>query len=213
VELYHTDEQQLETLKKLWAKYGKQALVSLGLGFAIYLGWQAHQKHELEALKEVSLRYEETLELLDRPDEFIRAVEVFDTEVTHSVYSGLLHLQAAKLHLLNKRYEDAKQMLQQLIGNSSEILSYAGHLRLARVHIYLKEFDQALQLLEKVKAPSFTSVVQELTGDIYMLQGKEKEAKEAYTAAMAAMASIQSSIQPEVDYALKLKINDLAHIN
>ena len=211
VELYSTEEQQEEALKKLWKEYGTTLITSLLLGFALYLGWTSYQEKQLEAREEASTRYMQALAKLDQPEDFILAVEAFDTDVDHAAYSGLLHLMVAKVHIEHKRYDEAQQMLQQLLGHDSPILAQTAQFRLARIQAELKEYTTALATLTAIDDPSFAAMVQELKGDIYLQQGQEELAQAAYQAAVD-QAHAQTDATTPTDSLLQMKLDDLAHV-
>tara|TARA_B100001094_G_scaffold332707_1_gene405969 strand:- start:13304 stop:13960 length:657 start_codon:yes stop_codon:yes gene_type:complete len=208
-EFFNSEEQSEETLKRLWKEYGVTLIISIIASMALYLGFKSYQEHDLKEKEDASNRYNETLALKDKPEDFILAVEKFDTEVNHKAYSSLLHLMVAKIHVDHQRYEEAKQMLQQLIGNSDSILSQTAQVRLARIQFYLKEYEAALTTLGQVKSPSFIAASEALKGDIYLNQGQIEAARKAYSAAIEQSKTFKNKAADPVDPLLQMKLDDL----
>lgn len=69
----------------------------------------------------------------------------------------------------------------------------------------LAEFDNALASLDKVTEPALVATVELIKGDIYLQQGEQALARQAYQAAVAAGAA-------EQDPSVNLKLNDLTEV-
>ena len=210
--LFSSEEQSEEALKRFWKEYGITLIISIVASIAVYLGFKSYQQHELEEKEHISDLYRQTLALKDKHEEFVLAVEKFDTEVDHKAYSGLLHLMVAKIHIEHQRYEEAKQMLQQLIGHSDEILSQTAQVRLARIQFYLEEYEAALTTLSQVKSASFAVMAQALKGDIYLKQGQAEAARKAYANALEQSKKGKDETANQVDPLLQMKLDDLIHV-
>ena len=209
-------EQQYEILQQFWRKYGKNNDCRF-CGCLLVLFRLAALSKTAKFGERDSFRslYQCDCALKAQPQDFIMAVEKFDSEVDHPEYSGLLHLHVAKIHVLHERYEDAAQMLQQLIGHPSQVLSNTAQLRLARVQAQMKHYEEALQTLEHITDPGYNAVAYELKGDIHMLQGDEELAARAYHFAATAAQSMYEGEGEAIalDEVLQMKVDDLAHIS
>jgi predicted negative regulator of RcsB-dependent stress response len=102
--------------------------------------------------------------------------------------------------------EGAKPYLYWVISHGD----LSGHINIARLrlgHILLEQgrLEQALDVIREAEAIEFKSLINELTGDIYIAQGKRSEAIIAYTNALALLE--QSDPRSLV---LKLKLDDVA---
>jgi predicted negative regulator of RcsB-dependent stress response len=70
------------------------------------------------------------------------------------------------------------------VAASDALLADLASLRLARVQYALGEADAALQSLQSIRNEGYRSLALELTGDIYLAQGKTEQAYAAYTSAL-----------------------------
>ena len=91
----------------------------------------------------------------------------------------------------------------QWISAPSDGIKGIASVRLARVQIQQEQFDEALATLSKPIPESFTAAVEEIKGDIYLLQNKTELALNAY---QVAIASDGLATSPN----LQMKVDDLA---
>ncbi len=65
MEIYDTEEEQVEALKRWWKENSTSTIVGLVMGIVIILGWNYWQDHKKEQAAQASLTYAQLLKALD----------------------------------------------------------------------------------------------------------------------------------------------------
>ena len=82
---------------------------------------------------------------------------------------------------------EAIENLQWVVDHAKqETVKSLGRLRLARLYIAASEYAKAEALLDQSFPEAYTSLYQELRGDLYVARGNHEEARKAYDAAISA---------------------------
>jgi predicted negative regulator of RcsB-dependent stress response len=61
LDVYNTEDEQVEAIKKWLKDNGKSAIFGIVLGFSAIFGWRAWQSHEVEQAETASEIYQSTL--------------------------------------------------------------------------------------------------------------------------------------------------------
>jgi len=205
VEIYQTEEQQVEAIKSFWAENGNSIIAGLVIGFAGFIGFNYYQEHQLSQELHVADTYLSNLDSAEKnPQQFIKASEAFINENGDSSYAALTAFSLAKNAVDKKDFAEATKQLQTAIVKApNAAIKALANLRLSHVQTELKQFDDALKTLTQPMPKSFTASIEESKGDVYLLQDKKDLARNAYQAAIDA-EGLKSSP------ALQMKIDDLA---
>lgn len=202
MEVYETEEQQVEALKSWWKENGKAVVLGAVIGLGGLYGWRYYQG-EVQTAKEVtSDAYSQVMTTLDSgSDNAVADVQAFISANESSQYSVLAALQLAKTQVELGDLDGAiKQLTWTVSQTKDEAILPLAQTRLARIYAEQQKFDEALAELDKVTATSWQSKVAELRGDILLLKGDVVAAREAYVSAQQLGASP----------ALQMKLDDLA---
>ncbi len=209
MEIYQTEEQQVEAIKGFWQKNGNAIIAGLVIGFAGFIGFNVYKDDKLAKEMTVSDSYQNLIESADKnPDSFIASGEKFVAENKESNYATLTALGLAKQAASHEDWTQVEKYLSTAITNSKDAgIKAIATLRLARVQIQLDKVDAALATLNNsVENPlpkSFKSSIEEIKGDAYLLQDKKDLARVAYQEAIAATAG-------QANQVLQMKLDDLA---
>jgi len=205
VEIYQTEEQQVEAIKSFWAQNGNSIIAGLALGFAGFIGFNYYQDHQLQKELKIADTYLSNLESAEKnPQQFVKASETFIKENGDSSYVALTAFSLAKNAADKKDFAEAAKQLQTAISKApNAAIKALANLRLAHVQTELKQFDDALATLAQPMPKSFIASVEESKGDVYVLQDKKDLARNAYQAAIDADGSKSNPT-------LQMKIDDLA---
>lgn len=185
------EQEQLDAVKAFWNKYGNLITWLLVLvlgGFAAWNGWQWYQRDQ--ANKAGALF-----------DELDRAAAAADAEKTARAFADLRQrfpgtayaqqggLIAAKVQFEKGKADDARAALTWVAEQAKEPeMRTVARLRLAALLAEAKQYDEALKALDAAKAEGFEALVADRRGDVFMLQGKKDEARNAWQVAYAAMS-------------------------
>lgn len=207
MEVYQTEEQQVEAIKGYWQENGNTIIAGIVLGFAGFIGFNLYQDNQLENELAVSDSYQTLIENAAKDKTtFNESATQFINENSDTSYASLTALALAKEAAAEKNWLEAKTQLSAAIASApSDGIKGIASLRLARVQVQLEEYEQALATLAQPLPVSFTAAVEETKGDTYLLQGKKELARNAYQAAIAADGLASSP-------GLQMKLDDLATV-
>lgn len=205
MEVYQTEEQQVEAIKSYWHENGNMILAGIVLGFAGFIGYNLFQENKLDQELAVSDSYQVLIEnSIKDSDAFGEQAAKFISENANTSYAALTDLALAKEAASHKDWAAAQKQLTAAIASApSEGIKAIASIRLARVQIQLEQFEAALATLAKPLPESFIATVEETKGDTYLQQGKKDLARSAYQAAIAADGLATSP-------SLQMKLDDLA---
>ena len=207
MDIYQTEEQLVEAIKKYWKDNGTAIIAGLVIGFASFIGYNLYKDNQLEQELATSEAYQLVVESADKEgDVYTKKGETFISEHGESSYSTLTALSLAKKAASDKDWPQVEKFLTIAIEKAPEAgIKGIATVRLARVQIQQDQLEKALKTLATPLPASFKAAVEETKGDAYIKQGKSELARVAYQAAIE--AEDQSASQ-----ALKMKLSDLAEV-
>lgn len=203
---YNLEEQeQLESLKEFWNRYGNFLLTIItviALSIAGWRGWGWYQERQITQAAAV---YETLREAASRHDvERVRAVagQLFDG-YGKTVYGPMAALVAATTYLQADDPKAAKIPLQWAIENAQdENFRRAARLRLASILLDEGAYDEGLKTLDVPSAGAFVALYEDRRGDLLSAAGRPDDARAAYDRALAALdpgASLRGIVQLKRD--------------
>lgn len=198
MDVYTTEQEQVEMLRKWFKEYGPTILVGAVLGLAAIYGWRYWQGLKAQKQEAASTAYEQVVkQLADKTqhDAGIAAGEKLVSEQPGSVYANLTSLYLAKAAVIENKLDDAVKYLRAVVDKPVQpALGVIARARLARVLIAQDKAQEALALLDAEKNPGeFRAGLEEVRGDAYKALGKLVEARAAYQAAQAAKGAGKTS--------------------
>lgn len=188
MELYETEEQQVEALQKWWKENGTSALIGLGIGIAAILGWNYWLDYKKEVNGKASAVYDQLLKdvVENKATEIDTVASKLKTEYSATEYANYSVLMQAKTKVEAGDLAGAKELLQGL-ANQSNDLSQLAKLRLVRLYLATGEFEKGLQLVAQIDqkaAAGFEGNYDELVGDLYVALDRIDEARTSYEKAI-----------------------------
>lgn len=207
MEIYQTEEQQVEAIKSYWQQNGNTIIAGIALGFAGFIGFNLYQDNKLEQEMIVSDSYQTLIEQSGKDaKDFIANGEKFISENGNNSYVTLTALALAKESATHKDWQQVQKQLTTAIESApTDGIKAIASLRLARVQVQLEQYSDALTTLNSNLPESFTAAIEEIKGDTYLQQGKNDLARSAYQAAIAADGITTSP-------SLQIKLDDLAQV-
>ena len=196
MDVYTTEEQQVEAIKKWWRDNGKAVVFGAVVGLGALYGWRYFQSQQVESKEQASQQYEQTLNSIESGDS--AALSQLEG---HQGYQALAALNLAQKQVEQGELDRAREQLQTAQqAVSDDVLYGLVTTRLARVEAELGHYDAALSELKKITASSWIAKVQEIRGDILLRQGDSNAARGAYA------ASLEAADSPTVT----MKLNNLS---
>lgn len=208
METYSTDEERVEALKKWWKENGVSVIVGLTVGLLTIGGvryWFDHQKSQAQS---ASLHYEELTNALSTKeyDKVNQQGDKLLSDYSGTPYATLAALAMAKAKAESGDLKTAQAHLRWVLDNAQQDgFEHVARQRLVRVLLASSQLDEASTLLQGVKGEGFTSVYEELRGDVYVAQSKNSQAREAYR---LALASLGQDMQRK--HLIEMKMDDLS---
>ena len=175
-----TDQEKAEELKQWWKENGVSVLTGAALAIAGVLGWQQWQAQKLSKAEEASALFAKQQQSFDPA-----SLAQLKTQASSSPYAALAALNAAKHAAQNNNAKKAKKELEWSIDNASDnLIKQVARLQLIRLEISTKDFDAAKQNLEQPFDAAYSSLVEELKGDLFLAQDNFLDASKAYQQAI-----------------------------
>ena len=204
MELYETEEQQVEALQKWWKENATASLIGLGIAIATILGWNSWLDYKKEEAGKASAVYDQLLKDINenKVNEIDTVATKLKTEFGSTEYATYSILLQAKTKVEAGDLAGAKELLQGL-ANQSNDLNQLAKLRLVRLYLATGEYEKGLQLIGQVNqktAAGFEDNYDELVGDLYIALDRIDEARTSYEKALR--NGYQSSL-------LQFKLDDL----
>jgi predicted negative regulator of RcsB-dependent stress response len=208
VDVYQTEEQQVESIKGFWKENGTAVIAGLVLGFAGFIGFNYYKDAQLANEVETSDAYQTVMESAGKNEKlFSTSANKFITENKDSSYVSLTAFALAKEAATHKDWPQvAKHLTTAIESATNQGVKAIASVRLARVQIQLEQYTEALATLSVTLPESFKGAVEETKGDAYFKQGKTELARNAYQVALDVEGQSNNS-------ALQMKFNDLAQLS
>ncbi|MCC5517939.1 YfgM family protein [Vibrio splendidus] len=203
MELYDSEEQQVEAIKDWWKENGKAVIFGAVIGLGGLFGWRYYQDSVVEAREVASEGYTSVISALDAKGVDAQSdIQAFIDANKDAEYSVLASMQLAKAQVQAGDLAAALEQLEWAKSATKDaaltpLLTY----RAARIKAEQGEFDAALTDLEAMTDESWTGRVAELRGDISLRKGDTDAAYSAYSEAQQAADASQT---------LQIKLDDLA---
>jgi predicted negative regulator of RcsB-dependent stress response len=189
VEIYDTEEEQLDALKRWWKENGQSTIIGLILGIAVILGWNFWQDHKKAQAEQASALYSQLIQAIaadkkDSAEKLTERIKEHYPKTEYAAYSGLL---LAKLKVQQGDVAKAKAILKDIAAGSNIELSNIAKIRQVRLMLATGEYEQGLQLINDVDpatSSSFSGNYDELTGDLYVALDRLDQARSSYQKAL-----------------------------
>ncbi|UPQ87400.1 YfgM family protein [Vibrio sinaloensis] len=203
MELYDTEEQQVEAIKDWWKENGKAVIFGAVLGLGGLFGWRYYQDSVTAAQEAASESYTQAVQQLAQQGAGAESgVQAFIDANKETEYATLAALQLAKVQVEAGNLDEAVAQLEWAKSSTQDpALSVVIDYRLARIKAEQGEFDAAIAQLANINDQTWAGRVAELKGDILLRKGDEQGAYAAYEEAQQLDSTSQT---------LQLKLDDLA---
>lgn len=185
--VYMTEEEQIQIIKKWWARYSSPILVILSIGMLAMSGYKYWTWHHEKVLAEASNVYEHLMVSFSNHE--VKASRDFATQLIkqypQTVYADISRLTLAKLEVERNQFDKAENLLSEVVLHSNvSALKQIAKIRIARLLLAKQDFNKALEQISVVDDPAYMAVVNELKGDIFAQQHNYQEAIRSYKKAI-----------------------------
>lgn len=207
MEIYSSEEQQVEAIKRFWDQYGKAILGGVVLGLAVLYGFRFYQGQQRANAEQASVQFSQLIEQRsdNASEDWLAQAQGFIDGSSKDAYAVMAALLAAKDAVTLKQYDKAEAQLNWVLAQAKEpsVLALT-QLRLARLQRELGKLDAALTTLSSAVPKGFVAMQAELKGDVLVQAERLAEAKAAYQLALDNAGQNTQLLQ--------VKLDDLAHV-
>ncbi len=209
MDVYRTDEEQVEALKKWWLENGKSVVAGIVIGLSAIFGWRAWQDHTIAQAEAASSEYQNMIVAVRQgeTDSALSHANAIMDDYNSTGYAPFAALMLARLAVDAEDYSTAEEHLRWAMEKSSnDQVRHIARLRLARLLIAQEKLDEAAPLLNIDNKGKFLTSYEELRGDIFIRQGMSEAARNAYKEALAS-----SNATEESRSILQIKLDELGN--
>ncbi len=203
MDIYSTEEEQAEAVKKWIKENGAAVIIGASLGLGALFGWRYWQANQINSKALASEEYD--VQVMNMSNASLDSLEskVIQYSSKHSskVYNNFLKLRIAKKAVESDNYEVAIKNLKDVLNNSAhEGITHIARLRLARLLIVKDQSDEAINLLN-AEASTYKALYAEVRGDAYLAKGDVDKARINYHLAQTSnkQSSQNLSLQMKID--------------
>ena len=209
MDVYQTEEEQVESIKKWWAENSRSIIFGVGLGLISLFGWQSWQEKTHTHALEASDVYQQLAQSMkdSKFDAAILLAEEIDKTYSDTPYAALAGMQKAKAQIETGDRKGAVESLEKVAaedGNNS--IQHVARVRAFRVRIGDGDMDGVITDIDSIMAEEngvnpgeFIGQYEALKGDAYRLLGDVEKARHGYIAALRNATLDRRLIQLKLD--------------
>lgn len=206
MEVYTSEHEQVEALRRWWEKNFKSVIALLVVVIAGVLGWRNWQERTEVQAQAASAAYQLLLDQINEPEKALAAGRALIAQYPDSEYAVLASLAMGATAVNQNDLEGAAAHLRFAMGNAKgQGMKQVAATRLARVLLAQQKPKEALQVLDGVAPEGFDGEFHELRGDIHLALGDRGAARGSYEKAVSAYESIPAKLA-----IAKMKLDDVA---
>lgn len=184
---YETEEQQVEALKEWWKQNGIAVIGGAVLGVSALVGWRGwnwHQENQATEASDVFMVVQEAVSKNDATA-LSEQANVLRSQYASTPYASLAVLHQAKAQIDQGDHAAAEESLRWVLNSSKQdTVQNIARLRLARLLLADNKVDEAQAMVNVGVSDAYTSLANEIRGDIFVAKGEIEQAKKAYDEAM-----------------------------
>jgi predicted negative regulator of RcsB-dependent stress response len=190
VEIYLSEEERVDALKRWWKENRRAVVVGIVLGAAIILGWNTWQSARLHKAEEASSVYQQLVKAAEakQGDSVLKLSQRLADNYSGTTYASLATFFHARQQVNAGDLQAAQLTLQSLLESTKDDgLKHLARLRLVSVLLAGSRNEEALKLLQSVKPDqegAFSSQYSIAKGDVYVALNRPSDAVQAYEQAV-----------------------------
>lgn len=189
MEVYATEEQQVEAIKQWFKKYGNLLSWILIIGLGLYSAIQYWQHHQKVVKTKASDEYGALLQAIEAKDNTTveHTANLLVKDYESSVYAIFANFFLVDDYVKNKYWEQAENKLKWIIEHASQPQLVAlAQWRLMKAYAAQGKESEAIAVYDQRKSDTYVSLMAELKGDILLKKGDKAQAMKAYEFAYSA---------------------------
>lgn len=207
MDVYTTENEQLEQLRQLWKKYGVSTIAGILIALLASYAWRQWTDMREQSLIQASVRYEQLLADIAHHDgtAFEKDAHAIMRQYPKTTYAQLTALLLADRAVHEHHLNVAEELLKGIMHTADlDSLRALSAVRLARIQLNKHQEQDALNTLNSVKNKAFLALAEEVKGDVYVSLHQTKNARDAYQTALNLLPALRTE-RPIIE----MKLNDL----
>ena len=191
-----TDEQQLDSVKSFFQKYGSAIVTGILIALIAFFGWEYWQKKTLAENQNATAKVQQLMDDANVANGDVKIITALSASAAKIVKDNPDSVQAiqsqmvmAKLAYEKNDYALAERELKKVENSKIKDIGLLQvvKIKLADAQLAQKKYDDALKTLSAVTDPAFQATAEELKGDIYVAKSDINNAQKAYQVAWKAV--------------------------
>ena len=191
-----TDEQQLDSVKSFFQKYGSAIVTGILIALIAFFGWEYWQKKTLAENQNATAKVQQLMDdanVANGDAKIITALSASAAKIVKDNPDSVQAIQSqmvmAKLAYEKNDYALAERELKKVENSKIKDIGLLQvvKIKLADAQLAQKKYDDALKTLSAVTDPAFQATAEELKGDIYVAKSDINNAQKAYQVAWKAV--------------------------
>lgn len=202
MQVYATEEEQVESLKKWWKENGRSILAGLVIGLGGVFGWRAWVAHQASVGEQASMLFEQLMASVSAgaADSADKQAEQLISEYGATPYAVFAAFAMARMHVSGGDNAAARSQLRWVLETTKDPgLKQIARLRLARILLADGDVQGAEEALAGQAIEGFGGEVAAVKGDIALARGDIEEARAAYEDALAGGAGNGALLRMKID--------------
>ena len=180
-----SDDERAEELKAWWRENGVSVAAGIAIAVAGVVGWQQWQQYQTRQSESASALFQQAQ---NTETDKLASLKKVSEEYGSTPYSALAALSSAATASQDSPTQSIESLKIAMEGKDPNIATIA-KLRLARVYIAEGKLSDAESLLDSKLAVAYTSLVEELKGDLFVAKKDLDKARAAYDKAILSAGS------------------------
>lgn len=207
MDIYASDEEKGEEIKQWWRDNGTSVIMAIVLGISVMFGGRYWLNEQQANAVNASHHYQLLRNLLleSKTEQAESEADVIFSDFATTSYATFAAFELAKHYAGKHDLETSKSYLEWIIQNA-QLAAQVETARLRLAHLFLEEqqYQEALDQIAMTQLAAFDSLNTELKGDIYLAQGKKREAEAAYQTVLSTL-----EVENPRYVIVKLKLDDV----
>ena len=206
MDVYKTEEEQVEAIKQWWKDNAVSLIAGIVIGVVVLAGYRFWTDNKQNNAQQASVIYSQ---ILSSDNDKADKTAILQADFSDTPYAALASLLLAKDSVNANELDKAVTQLKWVIDNNHDDgIQHIAQQRLARLYLTQGKVDAAEALIKGIKADGFSATYNEIRGDINLAKKLPAQAKELYRLALSALT------QGDQRYAIiKMKLDDLTQEN
>lgn len=207
MEVYNSEQEQVEALKAWWDKNGRMVIVAIVAVLLGVLGWKSWMGQQRQQAENAAVAYQQMIDAtVSNPEAALEAGRAIVGDYPGTIYATMASMAMARVAVEQGDLDAAAAHLRAAADKAGQPeMGQLATLRLGKVLLAQGKLDEALKTVQGADAGAMQGAFDELRGDILLAQGDGAAARDAYTNALAAYGEL-----PDKRELVQMKIDDLA---